>query len=148
MFNGLTFKGGVHPPDYKNLSSQCAIKTVPVPKQLSIMLSQHIGAICKPLVNKKDPVIAGQLIGNAEAFVSAGVHSPVNGTVKDIALCSHPVMGRRLFSNRPRTISQSSHVRQNLISHSTPLVSPRSKSSMPCETQVSSEWAVQVSPQT
>jgi electron transport complex protein RnfC len=58
------------------------------------MLSQHIGAICKPTVNKKDHVTAGQLVGIAEAFVSAPVHSPVNGTVKDIALCSHPVLGR------------------------------------------------------
>jgi electron transport complex protein RnfC len=67
---------------------------VGVPKQLAVMLSQHIGAICKPLVNKKDKVAAGQLIGQADAFVSAPVHSPVNGTVKDIALCSHPVLGR------------------------------------------------------
>jgi electron transport complex protein RnfC len=58
------------------------------------MLSQHIGAICTPLVNKKDTVTAGQLIANADAFVSAPLHSPVNGTVKDVALCSHPVLGR------------------------------------------------------
>lgn len=58
------------------------------------MLSQHIGAICTPLVNKKDAVTAGQLIANADAFVSAPLHSPVNGIVKDIALCSHPVLGR------------------------------------------------------
>jgi len=65
-----------------------------VPKQLAVMLSQHIGAICKPVVNKKDYVKAGQLIGIADAFVSAPIHSPVNGTVKDIALQSHPVLGR------------------------------------------------------
>jgi len=58
------------------------------------MLSQHIGAICAPLVNKKDTVTAGQLIANADAFVSAPLHSPVNGIVKDITLCSHPVLGR------------------------------------------------------
>jgi Na+-translocating ferredoxin:NAD+ oxidoreductase subunit C len=58
------------------------------------MLTQHIGAICKPLVNKKDVVTAGQVIANADAFVSAAIHSPVNGTVKDIVLCSHPVLGR------------------------------------------------------
>jgi electron transport complex protein RnfC len=58
------------------------------------MLSQHIGAICTPLVNKKDTVTAGQVIANADAFVSAALHSPVNGTVKDIGLCSHPVLGR------------------------------------------------------
>lgn len=90
----MTFKGGVHPPDYKILSSQCAIKSIPVPKQLAIMLSQHIGAICKPIVNKKDSVTAGQIIGSTDAFVSAPIHSPVNGTVKDIALGPHPVLGR------------------------------------------------------
>ncbi|MBU2596855.1 MAG: electron transport complex subunit RsxC [Planctomycetes bacterium] len=90
----LTFNGGVHPPDYKKLSSQCAITSIPVPKQLAIMLSQHIGAICKPVVNKRDHITTGQLIGNAEAFVSAPIYSPVNGTVKDIALQSHPVLGR------------------------------------------------------
>ncbi len=90
----MTFKGGVHPPDYKQLTEDEAIKSVPVPKQLAVMLSQHIGAICRPAVNKKDRVTAGELIGSADAFVSASVHSPVNGTVRDIALCSHPVLGR------------------------------------------------------
>ena len=65
-----------------------------MPKQLAVMLSQHIGAICKPAVNKKDRIVADQIIGSADAFVSAPIHSPVNGTVEDIALCSHPVLGR------------------------------------------------------
>ncbi|AQT67359.1 Nitrogen fixation protein RnfC [Anaerohalosphaera lusitana] len=34
------------------------------------------------------------MIGTTDAFVSSPVHSPVNGTVKDIALRSHPVLGR------------------------------------------------------
>ena len=90
----MTFAGGVHPPDYKELTENCQIHTVGAPKQLAVMLSQHIGAICKPVVNKKDKVSAGQVIGQADAFVSAPIHSPVNGTVKDICLCSHPVLGR------------------------------------------------------
>ena len=72
------------------------IASVKVPARVSVLLSQHIGAVCKPLVNKKDRVQAGQLIGDVEAFVSAPVHSPVTGTVKDIALASHPVSGRQL----------------------------------------------------
>lgn len=69
---------------------------VPHPRSVSILLSQHTGAICKPLVNKRDRVTAGQMIGRAEAFISAPVHSPVTGTVKDIALQSHAVLGREL----------------------------------------------------
>ncbi len=60
------------------------------------MLSQHIGAICEPLVKKGDVVQPGQKIGAAEAFVSAPVHAPVSGKVKEIALRSHAVMGRSL----------------------------------------------------
>ncbi len=57
-------------------------------------MSQHIGAPAEPIVAKKDSVSVGQEIGSAQGFVSAPVHSPVNGIVKDIALQSHPVFGR------------------------------------------------------
>lgn len=90
----FTFRGGVHPPDEKKLTQDCPIKPGPVSKQLAILLSQHIGAPCKPTVTKKDHVTAGQLIGTSDAFISAPVHSPAGGTVKDIALQSHPVIGR------------------------------------------------------
>jgi electron transport complex protein RnfC len=36
------------------------------------------------------------MIGKSDAFVSAPIHSPVNGTVKDIVLLPHPVMGRTM----------------------------------------------------
>jgi len=90
----LTFPGGVHPPDSKALTENCPIQPAPLPKQIAVMLSQHIGAPCQPTVKKNDEVHAGQIIGNADAFVSAPVHSPVNGKVKEIALRSHIVMGR------------------------------------------------------
>ena len=61
-----------------------------------MLLSQHIGTVCRPLVAKKDKVKAGQMIGDTDAFVSAPVHTPVSGTVKDIALQSHPVVGREM----------------------------------------------------
>ena len=60
------------------------------------MLSQHIGAPCQATVAKRDKVTAGQVIGSTDAFVSAPVHSPITGTVKDISLQSHPVMGRAM----------------------------------------------------
>lgn len=58
------------------------------------MLSQHTGAVCQPLVKKNEEVQAGQKIGDVDAFVSAPIHSPVNGKVKDIALQPHAVLGR------------------------------------------------------
>jgi electron transport complex protein RnfC len=58
------------------------------------MLSQHIGAICRPLVREGYTILAGQKIGESDAYVSAPVHSPIHGKVKEIALRSHPVLGR------------------------------------------------------
>ena len=89
-----TFPGGVHPPEGKQISEDCAIELVPAPKQVAVLLSQHLGAPCQPLVAKRDVVQAGQMIGKSESFVSSPIHSPVSGTVKEIALQSHPVVGR------------------------------------------------------
>ena len=92
----LTFPGGVHPAGGKKLSKRSEIQPGPAVKQVAIMLSQHIGAPCEPLVKKGDTVEAGQKIGDSDAFVSAPVHSPVNGKVKQIALESHVVQGRAM----------------------------------------------------
>ena len=92
----FTFPGGTHPPENKQFSEHCGVETVPTPKQVAILLSQHLGAPCVPTVAKKDVVTAGQMIGKSDAFVSAPIHSPVNGTVKDIALLPHPVIGRMM----------------------------------------------------
>ena len=90
----MTFRGGIHPPEKKSLTSEFAIQYGFATKQVAVMLSQHIGAVCKPLVAKGDVVKAGQKVGEIDAFVSAPVHSPVDGKVKEIALRSHAVIGR------------------------------------------------------
>ena len=92
----FTFPGGTHPPQNKDLTRKSRIQPGPRVKQVAIMLSQHIGAPCEPLVSKNDQVEAGQKIGDSDAFVSAPVHSPVNGKVKNVALQSHAVLGRSL----------------------------------------------------
>ncbi|MDD3627858.1 MAG: RnfABCDGE type electron transport complex subunit C, partial [bacterium] len=78
---GLTFSGGVHPPDKKELAKNAQIEKMPVPEELIIPMSQHIGAPCYPLVKKGDKVLMGQVIGDTEAFVSAPIHSSVSGEV-------------------------------------------------------------------
>ena len=89
-----SFPGGVHPPEKKSLTLESKIHAGFTPKEVAVMLSQHIGAICRPLVRKGNLVQAGQKIGDCEAFVSAPVHSPVTGKVKEIALRPHAVIGR------------------------------------------------------
>ncbi len=90
----FSFTGGTHPPESKTLTSESKIQSFPAVKQVAIMLSQHTGAVCRPLTRKGNTVQAGQKIGDSDAFVSAPVHSPITGKVKEITLQSHPVLGR------------------------------------------------------
>jgi len=94
MKHNGSFAGGVHPRENKRFAKGRPIEPFAAGEQVAVLLSQHIGAICKPTVAKKEKVQAGQVVGRAEAFVSAPVHSPVDGLVKDITLQPHPVMGR------------------------------------------------------
>lgn len=80
----LTFRGGVHPYDGKELSKDKPIKAVLPKGDLVYPLSQHIGAPAKPIVEKGDHVLTGQKIAEAGGFVSAPIYATVSGTVKAI----------------------------------------------------------------
>ncbi len=75
--------GGIHPPENK-LSADGAIEDLELAKEVVIPLGQHIGAPAKVLVKKSDKVLVGQLLAEADGFISAPVHSSVSGTVKKI----------------------------------------------------------------
>jgi electron transport complex protein RnfC len=92
----FTFSGGTHPPEKKDISRGKEIQQGPAVQEVAVMLCQHIGAVCEPLVRKGNSVEAGQKIGDRDAFVSAPVHSPITGKVKEVALRSHAVLGRSL----------------------------------------------------
>lgn len=80
----LTFTGGIHPYDGKELSKSKPIKEVLPKGDLVYPLSQHIGAPAQPIVKKGDHVLTGQKIAQAGGFVSAPIYATVSGTVKAI----------------------------------------------------------------
>ena len=80
----LTFRGGVHPYDGKELSKEKPVKEFLPGKELVYPLSQHIGAPAQPVVKKGDRVLAGQKIAEMGGFVSAPIHATVSGIVKDL----------------------------------------------------------------
>ena len=81
----LTFHGGIHPYDGKDLSKDKPMKVIEPPKgEMVYPLSQHIGAMAVPVVAKGDRVLTGQKIAEAGGFVSAPIYSSVSGTVKTI----------------------------------------------------------------
>ena len=80
----LTFVGGIHPYDGKDLSKDKPIKDVLPKGDLVYPVSQHIGAPAVPIVKKGDRVLTGQKIAEAGGFVSAPIYATVSGTVKAI----------------------------------------------------------------
>jgi electron transport complex protein RnfC len=76
-------KGGVHPPETK-FSADKPIEVLPLPEQVVIPISQHIGAPATPVVAKGDKVLVGQVIAKSSGFVSANIHSSVSGIVASL----------------------------------------------------------------
>ncbi|MEG0752019.1 MAG: electron transport complex subunit RsxC [Oscillospiraceae bacterium] len=70
-------------PHLKN-TRDCETTALLEPKQVTLLLSQHIGAPAKLCVEKGQKVYVGTLVGEAQGFVSANVHSSVSGVVAEI----------------------------------------------------------------
>ena len=81
---GKNFRYGIHVNDMKELCRDKPIEPMNTPDTVCISLSQHIGAPALPVVNVGDKVKKGQLIGQANGFVSANVYSSVCGEVTAI----------------------------------------------------------------
>lgn len=76
--------GGVHPPENKTQSTQTHIASIPLPNEIILPLNQHIGAPSLPSCEVGQHVLKGQLIANAQGFVSAPVHASTSGTITAI----------------------------------------------------------------
>lgn len=80
----LSFKKGIHPKYYKDLTAHKPIELLMPKDELVYPMQQHIGSPCKPIVKKGDRVLVGQKIGEVTGFVCAPIYSTVAGTVKII----------------------------------------------------------------
>jgi len=97
IFKFQSFKGGVHPPEYKELTEHIAIETLPLPEQVVIPLQQHIGAPSKPIVEKGAKVRIGDPLSEPGGFVSVPSHASISGTVKAVEERPHP-LGPKVLS--------------------------------------------------
>lgn len=88
-----SFHGGIHPDDRKRYTASKPIEVAPVPEKVIIPVRQHIGAPCSPIVKVGDLVKKGQVIAEAQAFVSSPIHASTSGKVVEIAEYPHPVFG-------------------------------------------------------
>lgn len=89
--NVKTFKGGIHPPERKEVTKDLPIETLlPSTGTVWIPVTQG-GAPNKPIVQVGDSVARGQKIAETDAFMGVPVHASIAGTVKKIE--THLVTG-------------------------------------------------------
>ena len=78
------FAGGVHPDYNKELAREQPIERLPLPSELVISMSQHLGAPAKCLVKVGDFVRRGQIVGEKNGFISVCVRASADGKVKAV----------------------------------------------------------------
>lgn len=76
--------GGVHPHDRKSRTNGKPIEDAGIPAIAVIPMSQHLGSPADCTVEVGAKVEEGMPIGKSSGFISANIHSPVTGTVKEI----------------------------------------------------------------
>lgn len=87
------FPGGIHPKEGMNgkiVTASIPITVLEAPSRVVIPLCQHIGSPAKCVVKKGDRVLVGQVIGEADGYVSVSVHSSVSGRVVSVTQCLNP----------------------------------------------------------
>lgn len=80
---GRRSHGGARLPHHKGTAELPSV-VMPTPATVTILMCQHLGVPCKPVVKVGDMVKTGQLIGDSDKFMSAPIHSSITGKVKAI----------------------------------------------------------------
>ena len=81
-----TFRHGIHPPEMKDDTCHLAIRRFPFAPLLIVPLSQHLGKPAVPIVRPWQEVVRGQVIAEADGFLSVNMHAPASGTIRRIGL--------------------------------------------------------------
>ncbi|MGI9247745.1 MAG: electron transport complex subunit RsxC [Woeseiaceae bacterium] len=90
--------GGLRLPGHKSASTAEPIRDVPIPSQLVLPITQHVGDPAQPVVAIGEHVLKGQLLADPDGALGAPVHASSSGTV--IAIEPWPV-ARRLGDKAP-----------------------------------------------
>lgn len=79
-----TFRNGIHPPENKDETNGLPIRQFPFAPVVIIPMSQHIGAPSKIVVREGQEVVRGQLLAEANGYMSVPMHAPESGTIRKI----------------------------------------------------------------
>lgn len=90
--------GGLRLEARKSQSTLQAIQQIPIPAQLILPITQHVGEPAQPIVGIGERVLKGQLIAEQDGSLGAPVHASSSGKI--VAIEPWPV-SRRFGDNAP-----------------------------------------------
>ncbi len=90
--------GGLRLQAHKSAATDAPIQKLPLPTQLILPITQHVGDPSQPVVGIGERVLKGQLIAEADGTLGAPVHASSSGKV--VAIEPWPV-SRRFGDNAP-----------------------------------------------
>ena len=89
-YGAFGFAHGVHPPESKELTAHLPIRRMPWPDEVVLPLRQHAGKPARVIVRKGQRVERGDVLADADGFISSPVHASASGRVADIDWWPHP----------------------------------------------------------
>ncbi len=84
IFNRKSFPHGIVLPDCKETTSGKDIRRLAFAPRLIFPLSQHIGQPSVPVVKQGQEVVRGELIADADGFMSVPLHTSASGIIERI----------------------------------------------------------------
>jgi len=94
LFGKKTFPHGIHPDEYKAETNAKPTRRLPFAPEIIVPLAQNIGKSAKAIVFKGQHITRGEVIAEADGFMSVPIHAPVTGTVKEIDIASNAKGGK------------------------------------------------------
>tara|TARA_Y100001935_G_scaffold184714_1_gene153344 strand:- start:47662 stop:49233 length:1572 start_codon:yes stop_codon:yes gene_type:complete len=88
--NDSSFQGGLILDEHKEESNRKPIRQTKLPLRLTLSLQQHIGHVAECIVSVGDKVLKGQILAKATDYISANVHAPSSGVIKEVNNLSVP----------------------------------------------------------
>lgn len=84
LFGKKSFPHGIHPDAYKEETQAKITRRLPFADEIIVPLAQSIGRPAKAIVFRGQHVVRGEIIAEADGFMSVPIHAPVTGTIKAI----------------------------------------------------------------
>ena len=84
LFGKKSFPHGIHPDAYKEETNAKITRRLPFADEIIVPLAQSIGRPAKAIVFRGQHIVRGEIIAEADGFMSVPIHAPVSGTIKEI----------------------------------------------------------------